>query len=295
MSRNEYRPLNNKFRLVGYIVSLIGLFKITIPQNQWLLIPVLIQNFYTLRALKNGPHKDIFSEFKRDVSPLKDLLRILVVGLVGFLYFINVGAGFVEIIYSLSKERITVGLLLSLSMGSTLYLVGVTFNPDFGSNIKQKNSNLKEDKNLIDIPVNWAKDKVDSFTTRLPEKETIERLGNIFNLTVTASEKIYQDAKKVSKNRGKSVPDLEDINKILAESSLQRLTFNEMGGLSIDYEYKEPKLLKRKNVLKEKREIKSSKQNSSTKDQLKEYKQLFDEGLISEEEYTALKKKALDL
>ena len=295
MSRNEYRPLNNKFRLVGYIVSLIGLFKITIPQNQWLLIPVLIQNFYTLRALKNGPHKDIFSEFKRDVSPLKDLLRILVVGLVGFLYFINVGAGFVEIIYSLSKERITIGLLLSLSMGSTLYLVGVTFNPDFGSNIKQKNSNPREDKNLLDIPVKWTKDKVDSFTTRLPEKETIERLGNIFNLTVTASEKIYQDAKKVSKNRGKSVPDLEDINKILAESSLQRLTFNEMGGLSIDYEYKEPKLLKRKNVLKEKRDLKSSKKNSSTRNQLKEFKQLFDEGLISEEEYTALKKKALDL
>ena len=202
MIRNEYRPLNNKFRLFGYIVSLIGIFKITIPQNQWLLIPVLIQNFYTLRALKNGPHKDIFSEFKRDVSPLKDLLRILVVGLVGFLYFINVGAGFVEIIYSLSKERITVGLLLSLSMGSTLYLVGVTLNPDFGSNIKQKNSNPKEDKNLLDIPVKWTKDKVDSFTTRLPEKETIERLGNIFNLTVTASEKIYQNAKKVSKNRG---------------------------------------------------------------------------------------------
>ena len=136
---------------------------------------------------------------------------------------------------------------------------------------------------------------MDSFTTRLPEKETIERLGNIFNLTVTASEKIYQDAKKVSKNRGKSVPNLDDINKILAESSLQRLTFNEMGGLSIDYEYKEPKLLNRKNVLKEKRDLKSSTKNSSTRDQLKEFKQLFDEGLISEEEYTALKKKALDL
>ena len=295
MIRNEYRPLNNKFRLFGYIVSLIGLFKITIPQNQWLLIPVLIQNFYTLRALKNGPHKDIFSEFKRDVSPLKDLLRILIVGLVGFLYLMNVGAGFAVIVYSIAQERFTIGLLGILCAGSTLYLVGVTFNPDFGSNIKQKNSNLKEDKNLIDIPVNWAKDKVDSFTTRLPEKETIDRLGNIFNLTVTASEKIYQDAKKVSKNRGKSIPDLEDINKILSESSLQRLTFNEMGGLSIDYEYKEPKLSKRKNVLKEKREIKSSKKNSSTKDQLKEYKQLFDEGLISEEEYTALKKKTLDL
>ena len=69
-----------------------------------------------------------------------------------------------------------------------------------------------------------------------------------------------------------------------------------MGGLSIDYEYKEPKKLERKNVLTKKREIKSSSpKNSSTKDQLKEYKQLFDEGLISEEEYTALKKKALDL
>ena len=296
MIRNEYRPLNNKFRLFGYIISLIGLFKITIPQNQWLLIPVLIQNFYTLRALKNGPHKDIFSEFKRDISPLKDFLRIFIVGLVCFLYLMNVGAGFAVIVYSIAQERFTIGLLGILCAGSTLYLVGVTFNPDLGSNIKQKNSNLKEDKNLIDIPVNWAKDKVDSFTTRLPEKETIERLGNIFNLTVTASEKIYQDAKKVSKNRGKSIPDLEDINKILSESSLQRLTFNEMGGLSIDYEYKEPKKLERKNVLTKKREIKSSSpKNSSTKDQLKEYKQLFDEGLISEEEYTALKKKALDL
>ena len=295
MSRNEYRPLNNKFRLVGYIVSLIGLFKITIPQNQWLLIPVLIQNFYTLRALKNGPHEDIFREFKRNVSPLKDLLRIFIVGLVGFLYGMNVWAGFLEITYSIAQERLTVVLLLTLSMGSTLYLVPITFNPDFGSNIHQKSSNLKEGKPLSDIPVNWVKDKVDSFTTRFPEKETIEKLGNIFNLTVTASEKIYQDAKKVSKNRGKSVPDLEDINKILAESSLQRLTFNEMGGLSIDYEYKEPKISKRKNVLKEKREIKSSKQNSSTKDQLKEYKQLFDEGLISEEEYSLLKKKALDI
>ncbi len=295
MSRNEYRPLNNKFRLVGYIVSLIGLFKITIPQNQWLLIPVLIQNFYTLRALKNGPHEDIFREFKRNVSPLKDLLRIFIVGLVGFLYGMNVWAGFLEITYSIAQERLTVVLLLTLSMGSTLYLVPITFNPDFGSNIHQKSSNLKEGKPLSDIPVNWVKDKVDSFTTRFPEKETIEKLGNIFNLTVTASEKIYQDAKKVSKNRGKSTPNLDDINTILLKSNFQRLTFNEMGGLSIDYEYKEPKISKRKNVLKEKREIKSSKQNSSTKDQLKEYKQLFDEGLISEEEYIALKKKALNL
>ena len=296
MIKNEYRPLNNKFRLFGYIVSLIGLFKITIPQNQWLLIPVLIQNFYTLRALKNGPHKDIFSEFKRDVSPLKDLLRIFIVGLVGFLYGTNIGAGFIVIIYSIAQEKFTAGLLGILCAGSTLYLVPITFNPDFGSNLNQKSSNQKEDKTLSDIPVNWVKDKVDSFTTRLPQKETIERLGNIFNLTVTASEKIYQDAKKISKNRGKSVPDLEDINKILSESSLQRLTFNEMGGLSIDYEYKEPKKSKRKNVSTKKREIKLSlPKNSSTKDQLKEYKQLFDEGLISEEEYSALKKKTLDL
>ena len=69
-----------------------------------------------------------------------------------------------------------------------------------------------------------------------------------------------------------------------------------MGGLSIDHEYKEPKKSKRKNVSTKKSEIKLSlPKNSSTKDQLKEYKQLFDEGLISEEEYSALKKKTLDL
>ena len=146
MIRNEYRPLNNKFRLVGYIVSLIGLFKITIPQNQWLLIPVLIQNFYTLRALKNGPHKDIFREFKINVSPPKDLLRIFIVGLVGFLYGINVSAGFLVIIYSITLERFTAGLLGILCAGSTLYLVLITFNPDFGSNINQKSLNPKEDK-----------------------------------------------------------------------------------------------------------------------------------------------------
>ena len=143
MIRNEYRPLNNKFRLFGYIVSLIGLFKITIPQNQWLLIPVLIQNFYTLRALKNGPHKDIFSEFKRDISPLKDLLRIFIVGLVGFLYGTNIGAGFIVIIYSIAQEKFTAGLLGILCAGSTLYLVLITFNPDFGNEKTVNNNKIK--------------------------------------------------------------------------------------------------------------------------------------------------------
>ena len=112
MIKNEYRPLNNKFRLFGYIVSLIGLFKITIPQNQWLLIPVLIQNFYTLRALKNGPHKDIFSEFKRDVSPLKDLLRIFVVGLVGFLYLMNVGGITIILILNTKTDNLRSPLVI---------------------------------------------------------------------------------------------------------------------------------------------------------------------------------------
>ena len=52
---------------------------------------------------------------------------------------------------------------------------------------------------------------------------------------------------------------------------------------------------KEEKVKEEVKEIKSPPQTSSTKDQLKEYKQLFDEGLISEEEYSVLKKKALDL
>ena len=53
---------------------------------------------------------------------------------------------------------------------------------------------------------------------------------------------------------------------------------------------------KQTKLVKEKvKEIKSTPEINSTKDQLKEYKQLFDEGLISEEEYSVLKKKALDL
>ena len=108
----------------------------------------------------------------------------------GYLYGTNIGAGFIVIIYSIAQEKFTVGILGILCAGSTLYLVPITFNPNFGSNLYQKSSNQKEDKTLSDIPVNWVKDKVDSFTTRLPQKETIERLGNIFNLTVTASEKI---------------------------------------------------------------------------------------------------------
>ena len=115
--------------------------------------------------------------------------------------------------------------------------------------LSSKKDRLKE-KNLFEIPLIWALDKVESFATRFPEQETIERLGNIFNLTVTASENIYEEAKKVAKRRGKSTPNLDDINKILSESSLQRLTFNEMGGLSIDYEYKEPQQSKRKDLLK---------------------------------------------
>jgi hypothetical protein len=61
---------------------------------------------------------------------------------------------------------------------------------------------------------------------------------------------------------------------------------------------KQTKLVKKEveeEVKEEVKEIKATPKTSSTKDQLKEYKQLFDEGLISEEEYTALKKKALNL
>ena len=39
----------------------------------------------------------------------------------------------------------------------------------------------------------------------------------------------------------------------------------------------------------------NTKDKNLKKEELKEYKHLFDEGLISEEEYKALKKKALDL
>ena len=81
MSLEQYKPINNKFRIIGYLISLIGLFQIIIPQNQWIIIPAIIQNFYTLRALKDGPHKDIFAEVRQG-----NLLRILLIGFVVFIF-----------------------------------------------------------------------------------------------------------------------------------------------------------------------------------------------------------------
>lgn len=133
MIKNEYLPLNNKFRIFGYIVSLIGLFQIIIPQNQWIIIPAIIQNFYTLRALKNGPHKDIFTEVKQG-----NLLRLLLIGFVVFIFFSNVFSGFIVIIYAITKEKFITSLLTLICFGVSLYLSGVIFNPEFGSNLKQK-------------------------------------------------------------------------------------------------------------------------------------------------------------
>ena len=174
--------------------------------------------------------------------------------------------------------------------------------------IEFKNIDLKK-KNLFEIPLIWALDKVESFATRFPEQETIERLGNIFNLTVTASENIYEEAKKVAKRRGKSTPNLDDINKILSESSLQRLTFNEMGGLSIDYEYKEPKQSKRKDLLKEKGEIikdskkivpkkisnlKGNNDLSNLSGEIEKLAALKEKGILTDEEFSTAKAKILN-
>ena len=174
--------------------------------------------------------------------------------------------------------------------------------------IEFKNIDLKK-KNLFEIPLIWALDKVESFATRFPEQETIERLGNIFNLTVTASENIYEEAKKVAKRRGKSTPNLDDINKILSESSLQRLTFNEMGGLSIDYEYKEPQQSKRKDLLKEKGEIKKDSKKivpkkisnlkgnnalSNLSGEIEKLAALKEKGILTDEEFSAAKAKILN-
>ena len=133
MSLKKYKPINNKFRIVGYLISLIGLFQIIIPQNKWIIIPAIIQNFYTLRALKEGPHKDIFAEVKQG-----NLLRILLIGFVVFLYFCNVFSGFLVIVYAISKVKFFTSFLTLFSLGVSLYLSGVTFNSEFGSNLKQK-------------------------------------------------------------------------------------------------------------------------------------------------------------
>ena len=133
MPNNEYEPFKYKFRIFGYLISLIGLFAITIPQNNWIIIPAIIQNIYTIRALKIGPHKDIFLELKKG-----NLLRAFVIGFVGFIYFVNIYGGFAY----LGTKIFSIEILQSLSIGfgfcSGFYLVPITFNPDFGCNLKLK-------------------------------------------------------------------------------------------------------------------------------------------------------------
>ena len=79
------------------------------------------------------------------------------------------------------------------------------------------------------------------------------------------------------------------------ESKIKTISNPEITSIGKKEVKEEVKKEVKEEVKEEAKEIKATPKVSSTKDQLKEYKQLFDEGLISEEEYTALKKKALNL
>tara|TARA_Y100001968_G_scaffold103754_1_gene93770 strand:- start:777 stop:1175 length:399 start_codon:yes stop_codon:yes gene_type:complete len=124
----KYKPFRNWFRILGFLISLIGLFYVNLPQSEWIILPSIAQIFYTLRALRNGPHNDIFHEIKNP-----SLIRLLIIGIIGFVYFANIYAGF-AIISSIFKYKLLVGLWMLFGLGCSFYLVSVTFDPRSGSN-----------------------------------------------------------------------------------------------------------------------------------------------------------------
>ena len=145
-------------------------------------------------------------------------------------------------------------------------------------------------------------------------------LGKIFSGLKKNNSAIYSNPKEIKRKNASSYKNNNEVIKerlycpnCYAEVNKEDLFCGECGyQLKVEEEIeptpiekitqaKQTKLVKEKvKEIKEKvkekvKEIKSPPETTSTKEQLKEYKQLFDEGLISEEEYKALKKKALNL
>ena len=89
----EYNLFDHKLKLIAYIVSLIGVFNGDVLGILW--IPLLFQNFYTFKLIKNGPNVDIFPEIKND-SGLKFFLKCVIY----IFYLVNIGYGFELITYS---------------------------------------------------------------------------------------------------------------------------------------------------------------------------------------------------
>ena len=158
-------------------------------------------------------------------------------------------------------------------------------------------------------------------TTEFPASETIKKIESLYSLSSQKAEEIYKNTIDYAKKNNRVNPLLSDFNEILKSSSLSELVYSRNGNL-VKKDKNKKEVMKKtieqkasyqknivensapKNVIDTKPkdvEVSLEKVNSedkeekSLKQKLEDLKELFDQNLISEEEYSSLKSKLLDL
>ena len=196
--------------------------------------------------------------------------------------------------------------------------------------VKDSSSDEKQDtdsKNNLENyessenPLSSLKKSFAKLTTEFPASETIQKIESLYSLSSQKAEEIYKNTVELAKKNNRINPLLSDLNEILKSSSLSELVYSRNGNLvkkdKINKEVikktndqkvsnqkiKVENLSPKKVIEKQTKAIEiipennkaELKEEKSLKQKLEELKELFDQNLISEEEYSSLKGKLLDL
>ena len=189
-----------------------------------------------------------------------------------------------------------------------------------GNQDTSKKNNL-ENYESSENPLSSLKKSFAKLNSEFPASETIQKIKSLYSLSSQKAEEIYQNTLELAKKNNRINPLLSDLNEILKSSSLSELVYSRNGNLvKKDKNNKEvikktnaPKVSNQKikveksapkNVIDKKvKDVEVSletvnsedKKEKSLKQKLEDLKELFDQNLISEEEYSSLKSKLLDL
>ena len=194
---------------------------------------------------------------------------------------------------------------------------------DSNSDEKQAtdSKNNRENHESSENPLSSLKKSFAKLTTEFPASETIQKIESLYSLSSQKAEEIYKNTVELAKKNNRINPLLSDLNEILKSSSLSELVYSRNGNLvkkdkinkevikktndqkvsnqKIKVENSAPKnvidkKVKEDEVILEKVNL-EVKEEKSLKQKLEELKELFDQNLISEEEYASLKGKLLNL
>ena len=196
--------------------------------------------------------------------------------------------------------------------------------------VKESNRDIKKaaySKNNLENyessenPLSSLKKSFAKLTTEFPASETIQKIESLYSLSSQKAEEIYKNTLELAKKNNRISPLLSDFNEILKSSSLSELVYSRNGNLVKKEKTKKEEIKKtndqkvsnqkqilensapKKVIDKKPKEVEviSEKVNSEVKEEkslkqkLEELKDLFDQNLISKEEYSSLKGKLLDL